>query len=218
MSRLLTFPCHYIWTDTNELTGSIPSELGELTLLTELFLGTCIRFACSYHCHPRSHFVAILFEQGLINSWGQFRANSEDWRRWLRCICVRGLVCLVIMNVKLAHISLPFYLNRGKSTHGFNSERTRSTYVADSTGFLYVDWFILLAWMSRLLTFPCHNIWTGDNKLLGSIPSDFERLTSLTLLYFRTWICVSCYYDVKLAHISLPFYLNRGKSTHGFNS
>ena len=60
-----TVPCHTIRTDYNQLTGSIPSELGELTLLTYLSLCT-----------------------------------------WI------GLSCLVSVNVTLAHISLPLYLNR----------------------------------------------------------------------------------------------------------
>jgi hypothetical protein len=107
MSCLLTFPCHYIWTDRNQLTGSIPSELGELTSLDTLRLGTWIGLSCSYECHACSHFLAILFHQMKINSRGQFRANSKNWRCWVRCISVRGLFCLVLMNAMLAWLTLP---------------------------------------------------------------------------------------------------------------
>ena len=56
----------------------------------------------------------------IMNSRLPFRANLENWYRWLTCASVRGLVCRVGMNVTLAHIFLPFYLNRWKSTtHGF---------------------------------------------------------------------------------------------------
>jgi hypothetical protein len=78
MSRLLTFPCHAIGPDYNQLTGSIPSELVELTSLTGLWLRTWIGLSFSYECHVCSHFLAILLEQMKINSRVPFRANSEN--------------------------------------------------------------------------------------------------------------------------------------------
>jgi hypothetical protein len=99
-------PCHSIWTAYNDLTGSSPSELGELKSLT-WFLGWCsvrgLGWSCRHECRSCSHFIAILFEQIIINSLDPFRANSQNWRRWLICISVRGLVCLVRMNFVLAH-------------------------------------------------------------------------------------------------------------------
>jgi hypothetical protein len=212
MSRLLTFPCHSIWTDENQLTGSIPGELGGLTFLTTLSLSTWSGGSCwSYQWHDCSHFLAIL-------------------------------------------------LNRWKSTHGFHSEQTRRTDVVGCTVAQYVDfWVLLFVWMARLLTFPCHSIWTDDNQLTGSIASELGELSSLTTLWLSTCIGLSsCSYqwhdcshflailfeqmqinswvpfqansenlvrwlhcgsvrglvvllvhtNVTLAHISLPFYLN----------
>jgi hypothetical protein len=101
-----------IWTGDNQLTGSIPGELVELTLLDILWLGTCIDLSCWHDCDVCSHLLAILFDQVIINSRVQFRAHSENLLRWLSCGSVRGLVCLVAMNVTLAHICLPFCLNR----------------------------------------------------------------------------------------------------------
>jgi hypothetical protein len=95
MSRLLKFPCHSIWTDYNRLTGSIPSELKELTSLTVMDLCTWIGFSCWHEYHACSHLLAIIFEQIIMNSLVPFRAKSENWRPWLRCGSVRGLVCLV---------------------------------------------------------------------------------------------------------------------------
>jgi hypothetical protein len=112
MSGLLTFSCHSIWTVDNRLRGSIPSELGALTSLTNLDLRTWIGVSCWHECHACSHFLAILFEQIKMDSRVPFRANSEHWRRWKICGSVRGLVCLVGMNVTLAHIFLLFYLIR----------------------------------------------------------------------------------------------------------
>jgi hypothetical protein len=113
MSRLLTFPCHSIWTDANQLTGSIPSVLGELTSLIYLYLRTWIVGSCSYECHACSHFLAILFEQRQMNSQVPFRANSENLPRWLSCMSVSAFVSLVLINVTPAHISFPFYLKKG---------------------------------------------------------------------------------------------------------
>jgi hypothetical protein len=143
MSRLLTFPCHSVWSDSNQITGSIPSELGELTSLTTLWLCTWIGSSRSYKWHACSHFLAILLHQLLINSRVPFRANSENLRRWLYCGSVRGLVFLDLMKVTLAHISLPFFFNRWKSTHGSHSERNWRTDFADWAGAPYVDWFVL---------------------------------------------------------------------------
>jgi hypothetical protein len=42
-------------------------------------------------------------------------------------------------------VSSPFCWNRSKSTHGYNSERTRRTYIVDSNEARYVHWFVLLA-------------------------------------------------------------------------
>jgi hypothetical protein len=88
------------------------------------------------------------------------------------------------------------YLNRWKSAHGFNSERTRRTDDVDSTVARYVDWFVLFVWMSRLLTFSCRSFWPDDNQLTGSIPSELGELKSLTLLKLSTWIGLSsCSYE-----------------------
>jgi hypothetical protein len=92
MPRLLIFPCHYIWTADNQLTGSIPSELGELTLLAKMALGTWIGFSCWQECHACSHFLAITSEQLIINSRVPFRANSVNLLCWLYWSSVRGLV------------------------------------------------------------------------------------------------------------------------------
>jgi hypothetical protein len=108
MSRLLTFSYHSVPSDSNQLTGSIPSELGAMTSLTILYLRSWIGLSCWHEFHACSHFLAILFEQMQINSRGQFRANSEHWRRCLNCTSVRGLVCLVCMRVMLAHMCFPF--------------------------------------------------------------------------------------------------------------
>jgi hypothetical protein len=59
----------------------------------------------------------------------------------------------------------------------------------------YVAWFVLLAWMSCLLTFPSHSIWTDRNQLTGSIPSKLGELTSLTHLSLCTWIGLSCWHE-----------------------
>ena len=40
-SRFRWIVCHNLSTDSNTLTGSIPSELGQLTALQYLWLGTC---------------------------------------------------------------------------------------------------------------------------------------------------------------------------------
>jgi hypothetical protein len=249
MSRLLTFPFHSVWSANNQLTGSIPSELGELTSLTELYLGTWIVFSCWHECHACSHFFAIIFEQIVINSrvpfranlehwlrwldWGSvrglvylvhlmyrsyechacshflampldqiiinsrvpFRANLENWLCWLDCGSVRGLACLFHMNVTFAHISLPFYWNRWKSTHGFHSERTRRTDSVDCPVAQYVDWFVFFIWMSRLLTFPSNSVWPDYNQLTGSIPSELRELTLLIVLWLCTWIGLSCWHE-----------------------
>jgi hypothetical protein len=42
LARLLTFACHSVRSATNQLTGSIPSEVGELSALTVLVLRTWI--------------------------------------------------------------------------------------------------------------------------------------------------------------------------------
>jgi hypothetical protein len=76
MPRLLTFPFDSVSSDYNQLTGSIPSKLGELTSLTSLYLCTCIGLSRYHGCQAYSHFLAILFDQRLINSRVQFRANS----------------------------------------------------------------------------------------------------------------------------------------------
>jgi hypothetical protein len=94
-------------TDSNQLTGSIQTELRALTSLTTLDVCTWIALSCSYECHACSHLLAILFHQLLMNSRVQSRTNSESSRRWLTWISVRRLVCLVHMNVTLAHIFLP---------------------------------------------------------------------------------------------------------------
>jgi hypothetical protein len=129
--RLLTFPCtHSIWKDDNQLTGFIPSELGELIFLNRLALGTWIGGMSSWHeCHACSHFLApILFEQMIINSRVPFRANSENWLCWPGCVSVRGLVSLVGMIVKLAHISLPFYwIDNNQLTGSIPSELAELT-------------------------------------------------------------------------------------------
>jgi hypothetical protein len=106
MSPLLIFPCNYVPLGTNQLTGSIWSKLGAMTMLVQLYLRTCIRSSCWHECHACSHFLAVIFDQMKINSLGQFQVNSENWHRWLICFSVRGLVCLVPLNVTLAHISL----------------------------------------------------------------------------------------------------------------
>jgi hypothetical protein len=96
-SRLLTLPCHSIWTERNQLSSSIPSELGALTALTRLAFCTWLDLSCSYEFHACSHFLAILFGQMIISSRAPFRANSEDWRRYISCGSVRGLVCLFLL-------------------------------------------------------------------------------------------------------------------------
>ena len=53
-----------------------------------------------------------MFQQSIINSRASFRANSENWRRWLDWPSVGGLVCLFHMNVMLAHICLPFFFEQ----------------------------------------------------------------------------------------------------------
>jgi hypothetical protein len=109
MTRLLTFPCHSILSVDNQLTGSIPSELGELTSLRSLSFRTWISLSCSYEYHACSHVLAIIFEQIQMNSRVPFRANSENLPCWLICISVRAFVWIFLINVTLAHISLPFY-------------------------------------------------------------------------------------------------------------
>jgi hypothetical protein len=100
------------------------------------------------------------------------------------------------MNATLANISLPFYLNRCKSTHGFHSKRTRRTDVVDLPLSPYVDCWVLFVWIARLLTFPCHSICTDENQLTGSIPSELGELWSLTQLALSTWIGGSnCLYE-----------------------
>jgi hypothetical protein len=174
MPRLLTFPCHSIWTAINQLTGSIPSELGGLMSLTYLWLRTWIGFSISYECHACSHFLAILFEQGLMLSGAPFRANSENWPCWLVCFSVRGLASLFLMNATLAHISLPFYCcNRSQSTLGLHSERTRRTDFVDWAVALYVDWLLYFLWMPRLLTFPCLSVRSDNNDLTGDLDPIF---------------------------------------------
>jgi hypothetical protein len=101
----------------------------------------------------------------------------------------------VWMNITLAHISLPFYLNRSKSTHGYNSERTWRNDVVDLPFAPYVDGCVLLEWMSCLLTFPCRSVRSGTNELEGTIPSELGELTSLTELWLRTCICLSCWHE-----------------------
>jgi hypothetical protein len=161
------------------------------------------------------HFI----EQLLIDSRVQLRPNSENLLRWLSCRSVRGLVCLFLMNVTLAHISLPIYLNSLQSTHGFNSERTQRTYLIDCTEARYVDCYFLFVWMSRFLTFDCHSIWTDDNQLKDSIPSELGELTALTELSLGTCISLSFSYECHIgSHFSLLFYLNSLQSTYGFNS
>ena len=126
------------------------------------------------HLAHISHFLAIMFQQSIINSRASFRANSENWRRWLDWRSVGGLVCLFHMNVMLAHICLPpFYLNRLESTHGFHSERTRSTDVVDYIVSPYVNWCVLFVLLLRWLTFPCHSIWTEANDLTGNLDPIF---------------------------------------------
>jgi hypothetical protein len=137
-----------LWTGSNQLAGSIPSELGELTSLTGIGLGMWIVSSCWHECHACSHFLSILFHQFLIKSRVSFRANSENWRHWLSCILVRAMVCLVGMNVMLAHISL-----------------------------------------------LCYSASSVYNQLSGSIPSELGALTSLTLLWLGTWIGLSCSYE-----------------------
>jgi hypothetical protein len=55
-------------TDFNQLMGSIPSQLGDLTSLNSLLLSTWIGLSWLYDCHACSHFLFILFEQ-LIMIW-----------------------------------------------------------------------------------------------------------------------------------------------------
>jgi hypothetical protein len=77
ISCLLAFPCHSIQTDYNQLTGSFLSKLKELPFLTVLWLGRWIGLPCSYECHACSHFLAILFNQVLINSWVLFSQSKH---------------------------------------------------------------------------------------------------------------------------------------------
>jgi hypothetical protein len=151
--------------------------------------------------------LPILFDQLLINSRVQFQANSENWRRWLICISVRGLVCLLVrMNVTRAHISLPFYLNRWKSTHGFHSDRTRRTSVVECTVVRYVDWLLLSS-------YECHAcshflaILFRQTIINSRVPF---RANSNNWRRWLFWISVrGLVYlvpkNVTLAHISLPF-------------
>jgi hypothetical protein len=81
ISRLLTFPCHSISTAYNQLSGSIPSEVGALSSLTKLSLSKRIGVSCWHECHACSHLLAVLFHQVIINSLGPFRANSKTLRR-----------------------------------------------------------------------------------------------------------------------------------------
>jgi hypothetical protein len=59
MLSLLTFPCHSVRLAQNQLTGFIPSELGEMTSLNHLWLGTWIGCSFSFECHTCSPFLAI---------------------------------------------------------------------------------------------------------------------------------------------------------------
>ncbi len=151
----------------------------------------------------------------------RFRSGEYGGRKmigWLTCGSVRGSVRLVGMNVTLAHISFPFYLNRWKSTtHGFHSKRTQRNDVVELTVALYVDWFVLfhskrtqrtylidlavalyvawcvlLAWMSRLLTFPFHSIRTDGNDLTGNLNPIFCVVSFLWSIFVLIAILKLC--------------------------
>jgi hypothetical protein len=67
----------------------------------------------------------------------------------------------------------------------------------------------LLAWISRLLTFACHSVWTGYNQLTGSIPGELVELTSLAVLWLGTSIGLSRWHECHARSHLLAFYLNR---------
>jgi hypothetical protein len=195
MSRLLKVPCHSIWTGRNQLTGSIPSELGKLTSLTTLSLCTWIGLSFSDECHACSHFLAIMFHQIIINSQVQFRSNSEKLRRWLICRSVRGLVYLVHVNATRAHISLTFLFEQIKINSRVQFQANSKKFGRWLTCRSVRGLVFLFVWMSRLLTFPCHSVRSGDNQVTGSIPSELGGLTSLTKLWLGKWIGLSCWHE-----------------------
>jgi hypothetical protein len=59
--------------------------------------------------------------------------NSLGLGTWI------GLPYIVGMDIKLAHISLPFFLIRCKSTQWSNPERSRKTYDVEYPAAQYVD-------------------------------------------------------------------------------
>jgi hypothetical protein len=98
----------------------------------------CVRNTVTKSCAKSQNYVQS-------HAWGTpFR--WDNLCRWLCWGSVRGLICLVGMNVTLAHISLPFCLIRTLSTHRFNSKQTQRTWVVGSTVAWYVDWFVLFCW------------------------------------------------------------------------
>jgi hypothetical protein len=152
---LLTFPCHYIiWTDFNELTGSIPSELKELTSLLSLEIRTWI---------------------GL------------DW-----------FVLFVWMSLLL---TFPCH------SIGTDSNRLTGPIPGDLKALTSLTGLFLRTWIgfglscsyechACLLTFHCHSIGTDSNRLTGSIPSELGELTSLIVVYLCTWwIGLSCWHE-----------------------
>jgi hypothetical protein len=83
LTHLLTFHWGSEKETETALKGSIPSKLGKLMLLTLLRLSMCIGLSFWHECHSCSDFLAILFDQIVINSWVQFLANSENLPCWL---------------------------------------------------------------------------------------------------------------------------------------
>jgi hypothetical protein len=195
MSPLLTFPCHAVPSDYNEPTGSIPSELKELTSLIELTLCMWIGLFCSYECHTCSHFLAILSHQLIIMSRFQFRANSKNSCCWLCWGSVRldWSILLACMSRLLAFPCHYIYTDRDQLTGSIPSKLAK--FVVECAVTLYMDWFVLFAWMSPLVTFPCHSVPSDYNELMGSIQSKLNKLTSLTKLTLCTWIGFSCSYE-----------------------
>jgi hypothetical protein len=123
LAYIIIFACRSVPPGSNLLTGSIPTELSELTLLTVLWLSTYIDLIWFVFCwHEWMSIRVLTFSipfcsiiQVLINSRVQFRTNSENWRCWIHFTSVRTfslvyyLVRSLWMSCMHAHIFFPFY-------------------------------------------------------------------------------------------------------------
>jgi hypothetical protein len=95
MSRLLTLPCTSVRSGPNQLVGSIPSELGELTSLTGLWVGTWIGLSFLHEWHAYPHWPCHSVPSANSKLTGSIPSELKELtsliKLWLRTWI--GLLC-----------------------------------------------------------------------------------------------------------------------------